>query len=170
MSAEVIIAGCALILTIYELHANRRHNRLSVVPHIVSSFHKDWNNDGLTATYDICNHGIGPARIKKFTLYIKGEVFTPPEKKEPIESLICTHVAGRLKYDIKKQAFPGRDYSILAGQSYRLCEIQFPNAKTADLDGMDEIWKGMDIRIEYESFYGVGYVFDTRQEQQESPA
>ncbi len=79
MNAEIISSGfamlialCALWLTIYEGRATRRHNRLSVMP--CCSIGLDVDVAKQTIFYNIENEGLGPAKINSIEFKIDGKV------------------------------------------------------------------------------------------------
>ncbi len=140
----------------------RHHNRLSVKPHLVKSHQVDWNNDGAVFTVDLCNHGIGPARIKNATLFLDGNRFSSP-KGNPVEELIHARIAGKIAgYTVRKCSWPSNNYSLVAGQVYRMLELFIPGAKKSDESVINDLFNGTDIRIEYESFYEEPDVLDSR--------
>lgn len=142
--------------------STKRHNILSVTPYLMTNNHTDRSNDGLTITVDLCNHGIGPAKIKTVTLFLDGKVFSSP-KGNPIEELVKARVAGKqIGYEVRKCACPKTGYCIIVGQVYRMLELFIPRGQKSDEAKLDEILNGTDLRIEYESFYGVSGAFDTR--------
>ncbi len=159
--ANSIIAGCALGLTASSAYATRRHNRLSVTPRISRSTHRDLRDEGMTVGYDLINVGLGPALITRVTLFISD---SPVESTgiDPIESWVRQHVGDRLKFRLKNQAFPGQRGAIRAGEKSRIAEIFFPDAKARFEKTIEAEIKVLAMRVEYESFYGDRYVFDTR--------
>jgi hypothetical protein len=157
---SLLIALCAILLTAYGLHATRRHNRLSVTPHLNGCSNILTTDEGLTFSYEIGNNGIGPARIKKFLLFQDGKLF-PKGNDDYVESLIREHLGDRLNYQIRHNFNFGKDASLKAGDTCRIVEIFFPGAKSQDKEKILKIFVGMDLRIEYESFYGQKFVFDT---------
>jgi hypothetical protein len=108
----------------------------------------------------IHNHGVGPARIKSFDFFLDGKPFT--SQLDPVEALIEAGLGGKVQYKILSQGCPGKDYCIIAGQTYRLAEIFIPGAKQADEPRLTKLFERMNYRIEYESLYRIGYTLDTR--------
>jgi hypothetical protein len=159
---SLVISICAVSLTAYGLYATRRHNRLSVTPHIVGCSNIVYNPNDIIYSYDLSNNGIGPARIKKFIL-LKDDKEFPKGKGDYVESLIHEHLRNRINYQIKNTSNFGTKSSMRAGTTQRIAEIVFPGKIKSDLEKIASIVKGMDMRIEYESFYGVPDYFDTRE-------
>ena len=65
----IIIALCALLLTIYQGGQTRLHNQLSVKPNLTSSFF--YNDKSVGYTLD--SRGLGPAIIKWVEVSVDGE-------------------------------------------------------------------------------------------------
>ena len=65
--ASGFIALLALFTTMYQSHLSRKHNRLSVKPHI--ALHSE--EDGNTFKIIIRNDGLGPAKIDTLEIYKK---------------------------------------------------------------------------------------------------
>ena len=163
MTTDTIIAGGALALSLYGIYATSRHNRLSVTPFIFGMRCKVTDHHGLTIAYDIFNHGTGPAKITGFILLTKDKPL-PEGKGDPIERWIRDHVGDKVKYQMKSHRNLGQNYSLMPGTSCRIIEAYFPGAKPSDLDQIEKTFDGLDIRIEYQSFYGLKFAFDTRTE------
>lgn len=81
MDASTVVAVCATVIavvslavSVYEVAATRRHNRLSVRPllELRTSFHP-----GRTAGLQLVNVGLGPAVITGSVLRLKGEPLGP---------------------------------------------------------------------------------------------
>jgi hypothetical protein len=81
MDASTVVAVCAtviavgsLVVSVYEVAATRRHNRLSVRPllELRTSFHP-----GRTAGLQLVNAGLGPAVVTGSVLRLKGEPLGP---------------------------------------------------------------------------------------------
>ena len=66
---SILIACCALGLTIYQIHSIRMHNYLSVKPYIKFGWTAGDSGDGIW----IKNVGLGTAVIEKFTIYFQGK-------------------------------------------------------------------------------------------------
>lgn len=164
MTASIFIAICALFLTLYGLWATRRHNRLSVTPHLCSVTNKLMTDAGLVFSFDISNNGIGPARIKKFVLFRNGQEFPKPENDitDYVDSLIREHLANRIKFQIKFTFNFGNDVSLKVGDTKCLTEIFFPDVKGEGQSAALKTLEGLDVLIEYESYYGQKFIFDTR--------
>ena len=158
--ANTIIAVCALVVAVYSIYATIRHNKLSVTPKLVRKTHRNRQDKGIVVTFDLSNHGLGPARIVGCDFFLKGKPFSA--RYDPVEALIKAGLEGKVSYQIVSQGFPGRDYCLLVGENFRVAEIFLPGAKQSDEERLNEIFGRMNFRVEYESLYGVRYFLDTR--------
>jgi hypothetical protein len=157
----LVISFCAILLTAYGLYATRRHNRLSVTPHLSGCTNKDFTDEGFLFSYGISNNGIGPAKIKKFILFRHGKVF-PKGKDDHVGALIREHLGDQMNYQIVHQFNFGKDVSMKAGDTRCIVKIFFPGAKQNDQENILKNLEGLEARIEYESFYGKKDFLDTR--------
>lgn len=164
ITASDVTSVCAILLSLYALVSTRRHNRLSVTPHLADYTNKLTTNEGLTLTYDISNNGIGPARIKSFVLFRDGKAFPKKGEGDYVESFVREHLGKKLNYEIAHNFNFGEDDSLKAGDTRRMVQIFFPRAKPEDREKILALFDGIGIRIEYESFYGQKFVFDRRKE------
>jgi hypothetical protein len=69
---SVVIAGCALVATIYTSYETWKNYRISVTPFASMSFYK--NNNG--AGWKLFFGGLGPSRIKSFRIMVDGKPTT----------------------------------------------------------------------------------------------
>ena len=111
-----IISACAICLTLYGLYATRRHYRLSMTPHITGCSNKNLTDQGFTLSYVVSNNGIGPARIKKFSLFHNGKIF-PKGNGDYVESLSGDGSGGPFKHSEMKRQNIDRKF---AGIIYQL--------------------------------------------------
>ena len=163
-NASNVIALCALGLTCYNLWATRRHNRLSVTPFLSGHTNKLMTDAGLTFSYEVTNSGIGPAKIKKFTLLRHGEEFPKTTDKfvEYTDTLIRAHLGNQLAYNINHAFTFGEKTCLKPGETRKVAEIFFPGVNQSNQEDVLAKIEGMDLVIRYESFYGQEFIFDTR--------
>lgn len=147
--ASTVIALCALALSIWQGYLSRKHNRISVRPHLTMWNHK-YHNDGLYAA-DIVNNGIGPAIIKCFSIKLDGKKIEGKET-EPMVKLLQTLLKG-FEYD-SRQSFLSPGYAMAANETRQLVKIRFKGEKKPSPIFIEESFKKADIYIEYESMYG----------------
>ena len=71
LKPEIIISLAAITLTIVTLFQTRRHNKLSVTPHLNTFL--DQNTPKECLSLYLMNNGIGPAKINNITVVINGK-------------------------------------------------------------------------------------------------
>lgn len=67
----VFVAACAFITTIWQAAITRKHNRMSVKPHLTT-----WTttiHEGRSYAVHLMNNGLGPALITKYEVLVDGE-------------------------------------------------------------------------------------------------
>lgn len=160
---SIVLSLCAISLTAYGAYATRRHNRLSVTPHLSSCTGNDLTDNGLLFSFEISNNGIGSAKIKDLVLFQHGEIF-PKGKTAYIEDLIKKHLGTSMEYQIVHQYNFGTSVSIRAGDTRCLVKVFFPGVNRDSQARVLNSLEGLDICIKYESFYGEKFTFDTRDE------
>jgi hypothetical protein len=108
MTTDTLIACSALGLSLYGVIASNRNNRLSVRPHLVAKRYFDWTDAGFVFSYDLSNHGFGPARLKKFILLLDGKPFSC-QNTNLVEEFFGARLKGKLEYQIPKFGHPNKD-------------------------------------------------------------
>jgi hypothetical protein len=156
--ANIIIAVCALVISVWSIYFTIRHHKLSVTPHLVTHQHTEFRDDGIVLSFEVSNHGIGPAKIEKFEIFLEGKPFAA--KSEPVEAVLKSSFVN-LPHRILFQAHL-KNYCLKAGQSYPLARVLLPGMKEFDKESITKKAKRIDFRIEYASFYKNRYVLDTR--------
>lgn len=129
------------------------------MPHLQWSFDHTWSNSGLEYGLSIQNHGLGPARILQVELFKNNEPFDT-KCSDPIKRILVATLGDTAPFHVRVSSFPKRNYSLKANAEYRLVKIEFPGM-TPELEEKINVPK-LDVRIEYESFYGDSRVLDTR--------
>lgn len=69
----MIVAVCAVVVSVWQVRISQEHNRLSVMPYL--NFFSGWQSDS-TWTLTLMNEGIGPAIVKSTTLTYKGKSYS----------------------------------------------------------------------------------------------
>ena len=98
----VIIAGAALFISLWQIYATRRHNRLSVTPKIVIGLSALEGEFGIY----IKNAGVGPAIIKKFSVCLNGKEIYPLLKKGEYDKIISNSFPLTLTFFPTLKSFP----------------------------------------------------------------
>ena len=147
----ILIAALALCAAIWNDHATRKHNRLSVKPHINIGKYilPDWSGIYLW------NIGLGPAMVKSFRVIIHGEVI-PGKSMEIWNAAIKTLGFGEVLGSATATGFQAGD-TIPNGGKIHLIEVNAanisPNEYKIKQDSVLKFLKDIKIEIEYTSMY-----------------
>lgn len=154
--ASSIIALCAILFSIWQGIQIRKHNIISFRPHLTTWTH----NEHVKGTYvvDILNNGLGPALIKKFTIKIDGNEING-EGTEPIDKALKILFSKELYYS--SYAYLGENYAMGAKDKCRFLIIQFYGEEIPSSDYVKSKIERADLVVNYESFYGERFTFNT---------
>mgnify|MGYP000754828852 CR=1 FL=1 len=142
--SSIVIAICALGLTIWQGWMTREHNRLSVQPAICSWAHQDENN----AHYWIQNKGHGTAKISSFDFYVKGKKATTEELRQVIRQRIKNYGDNEIHIGI----FESNSY-FEKGEKVDLIKITTTNNETKPVP-FEAILDDCQLIVKYRSLYG----------------
>ena len=151
--SSVIIALCALAFTILQSNQAQRYHKLSFKPHLTSWIHQ---HSGNVYTFEVVNHGLGPALIESFTLKIDNITMTG-EGIEPIEKglkILFPDTNYHADY-----AFMAKNYSMAAKERCPIVNIHFIDLKAPSKDVIDHKFNKAELTIEYKSVYEEKYSF-----------
>ncbi len=154
--SSAVIALCAVALTVWQACIARRHNKLSVRPHLTTWTHSDKTNH--VYAVDLLNNGIGPAFIKDFKLLVDGHAVVG-EGYEPIEKAL-TILFPQYQYS-SQQAFVGPGYSMAANETRQLVVVQFRGTNLPKPEEVDHAIKRVCLLINYSSIYEESFVLDS---------
>ena len=70
--SSILVSLLALVFTVYQGYETRRHNRLSLLPHIFINYYLNEAETGKTGV-EIVNDGVGPAVITNFRVFYDGK-------------------------------------------------------------------------------------------------
>jgi hypothetical protein len=137
--ATVIIALCAVFLTIYQIYATRKHNRLGVRPLLKIGWTTDENIDGVW----LKNLGLGPAIITNFSIKHKGKTTTTKDLADYLH----------------QKGFTSGMYVASKGSTITLNDLKWLIRSETALDSEEKIieyWnllEGIVFIVEYKCFY-----------------
>jgi len=154
--SSVIIATCALGVTIWHGIQTRRHNRLSVLPHLASWKHFEGSKNHYSV--ELSNNGVGPALIKTFKIEVDGKPIIG-EDSEPIEKALKI-LFPRLKYDAKHAAL-SKGYMMTAKEKIQIVDIIFFGDNVPKPEEVNHAIKRTRLAVSYESIHGESFKFDS---------
>lgn len=147
--ASGVIALLALATTLYQLHLFRKHNRLSVRPHL--STHTEEVNDIYKIT--IRNDGLGPATIDLFSIYEHNILL-----QETGDKLITRAFKHLSRCNITELEAINLPYVLPANQAINLVTLNFDSS----LDSIEDYLEGhLRLKVGYKSMYGEKFSFQT---------
>ncbi len=149
-----VIALCALAFTAYQAYVQRRHNVISVRPHITTFVNRNRNQNAGYLEFRIINNGLGPAFINSFQVYLSG---TPCDPNKAVSSLLQGR---RVNTSITTL---GDDYAMPSGEARTLLAVAFPCTSQEELDKMAERLDALDLELHYSSAYGEIFSYDSRE-------
>ncbi|MDD9893285.1 MAG: hypothetical protein OXT49_07255 [Gammaproteobacteria bacterium] len=158
MACAVFVSCCALATSIWQAYAARKHNRLSVTPHLTTWFN-EWYSDKKFELI-LMNNGVGPAKITSFKVYVDGVVL------EGVRSNILKQAVAKLfdGYNYSSaQSFLGRTYSMRVNESCELLNIEFHGDSPTEAQ-MEKIIRRLDIQIDYASMYEQSFKLSLHEE------
>lgn len=155
LSSEAIISSSALFLTLITLYQTRRHNRLSVTPHLNTFL--DNLPDG-RINLSLINNRIGPAKIKDITVFIDGE-----QHSGNLQDIAFDQIQRSLPTGIKVIHAKHLDthYAILNGERIILFSAQVLDESLTQNE-ITNYLKRIHFLIKYQSFYRRTFELDTR--------
>jgi hypothetical protein len=155
-----IIALCALGFTASQSYVTRRHNKLSLRPHLCS-FTERITGPVSRIKYSLVNNGLGPAVIDSYTVTLDGATLNTNSSAqfEPI----LANLLGR-----KPQSFSighlARDTSIRKDETRLLFEVCFPALTPTDVEGIEHRLSRVQAVVKYHSVYDEPLTFDSMAE------
>ncbi|MEM5506923.1 hypothetical protein WNY81_18970 [Shewanella frigidimarina] len=150
-SASEIIALSALGLAIWQGVATRRHNRLTVKPHL--DFSSEYR-DGEAFTLWLKNDGIGPAIVKDYEFFLDG-VLQPNEGSKFVTEALK-------KFSTPSVSFGGMalkpNSSLAASTKQQILHYTLGEYSKSLREDFESEFKRIEIVIKYESLYGESYI------------
>lgn len=138
---SLLVAICALVLTLYQIHATRKHNKLSVRPHIRFGWNAGTTGDGIW----IKNDGMGTAIVEKFEISKDGEIINLKQLEDELSN---RGLETRVQIISENSTIQDKDVKWLI----RTKEIlEFGDEQEV----FWEVLSGLEIKLTYMSFYNV---------------
>ncbi|MFE9476958.1 hypothetical protein ACFYOR_39140 [Streptomyces griseofuscus] len=139
----VVIAVASLIVSVYQTHAMREHNRHSVRP--ILQLHRGWPTGG-RAGIRLINSGLGPAVIVESTITVDDEVIGAWNK------LSADRVRDPLSIRPFAATFNHGEVIAIDHEQYLLSVASYDPQHHAEVK--DLINRRLTLEIRYESLYG----------------
>lgn len=156
--STAVIAMAAFILARTESRQNREHNRLSVQPCLVLS--SDFSNFPISISATLSNTGLGPAKIIDMKFIVAGKIveeFTDSKIRDLISERIRPLVTTRTETTILSSS-----YVMPSSEANTIILLQFPTKVSLSREELEKMLEDFDIIVDYESFYGEKFRYDSR--------
>jgi len=152
----VIVACCSLFFTMFQSSQVRKHNRLSVLPHITTF--AEMAPKKKEYEVQLLNNGLGPARIKKFKYFFREtEIENKQGLEDQLRKLFPNTTSEVLTCDL------AIDYMMPAKEKIVLMKIKFLDGDIPSEEEIDKRLNMFSLSIEYSSIYGQKFKFaDTK--------
>lgn len=154
-----LIALCALFFTLYQTLATRKHNRLSVKPHLCFFTYKTFKDNETVIKATLHNNGLGPALIKTFQFYLDQEAFDVKDEDDFELQLNKVLESNEYKMDFSRL---GEKYAMKAGEERDIVTIQTPITDKEIIKKWLKALERLDLEINFESMYGDKNSYDSR--------
>ncbi|MCA0902218.1 hypothetical protein [Microbulbifer agarilyticus] len=157
--SSALIALVALGLAIYEGRSNRQHNRLSLKPSLVME--TSTTNSPPTISATIVNAGLGPAVIQNIQFFHHGTELVGDleyELREAISKILEKFMVESTSVSIMNPGYVSR-----ASSENNIVMIKVLPQEPTCIDNLKELLNVIDVRIEYQSFYGEPDEYDSRE-------
>lgn len=149
----VVVAALAMFIATWNAYIQRKHARLSVTPHIDLTY-GETTKDPLGLF--MVNNGLGPARIKEFSVLVGGESVKP--------NYLGIWSAVFHKFN---QTSPSEANDVTAGQMLRagdmllLVKVDHVGESVEEfvekIGEFQSVLRQIEVRVSYESLYDVQY-------------
>jgi len=150
-NAAEIIAVCALVFTAYQAGLARKHNRLSVKPHLTTFGNREELNGVKSIGATIQNNGLGPAVIQSFQFELLGQLreFRSSEEAHSVFETIIDNPKVSLSIST---LCPG--HVISNSEKLLIFSAVFPLSEEGSINDFESMLDAMAIKVKYQSIYG----------------
>lgn len=158
-TASVIIALCALIFTLWHAHQVRKHNRISVTPHLATWTHTDQDNHSVVV--ELMNNGIGPAMINFVELRVDDKPVVGEETE--LVSKALKILFPNYEYT-SHQSYFSDGYVMAEKEKRPFVAVKFFGERVPTAEEVSHAMKRSRLIIEYQSMYGRCFCLDSGEE------
>jgi hypothetical protein len=156
--AAVFIAACAFVVTLWQAHVARTHNKLSVRPLLVWNRDRSITDAGVEDTFTVRNCGVGPAIIKQRFFLVNGLTYQAPKGSgDEVEALVHAMFGEPLPCQLKQHGLPGVGTAIPSGEELVIAKLFFRNYRSETVDATIKALPKIAFHINYESLYRESY-------------
>lgn len=153
-ASSALVACLALGLTIWQGSLTRRHNRLSVRPHLVV----ETSSDDFEYEVRLTNNGLGPAVIKRIDVTVDGNPILE-DKMHKFELLLRRLFKNFAFLDETTEL--SNNYVMAENECVKIMNLKFNGTKKPAPSWIKAQLNTVNLIIEYESFYKESLKLDT---------
>lgn len=162
--AALFVSICALLLTINQAVMTRKHNRLTVRPHLTSFTdnvpHPSFGGISLIKM-SLSNNGIGPAVVKSFQPMLDG-VPLDPENFDELLSIAKRELPVSLLDQGCRFSLFRKGYVMAKDESMSVAEIAYAPTIHDDPKALEAALQRFHLKVDYESIYEEKFSYDSR--------
>jgi hypothetical protein len=158
-NAAIIVALCAFGVAVYQAYATRRHNRLSVRPHLVVFTERHNDNGKGKFAVTLRNSGLGPAIIRSYGALLHDEPLSTRDGM--VIKNTVSKVIGRDAPHVGFHRLVKGD-SVAKDQEMTLLSIAFACPTPPEYQAVMKSLDRLSAAIEYQSIYGEKFKYDSR--------
>jgi len=163
--SALLISICALFLTISQAKATRKHNRLTVRPHLATYTDNSASPEhaGIRIIeVRITNSGLGPAIIKTFELLLDG---VPIKADEPDDlfPVVAKIIPARLMDDVSHIMVLRPGHVMAKDEVVTIAHLEIVPTIHDDPAALKQALDRFHIRVSYESGYEESFTYDSRE-------
>lgn len=163
-TASLVVAALAFGIAVWQLRLSRKHNSLSVKPHLTWNMSTMQNVASLNVTYSLSNNGIGPAFVRECYFSLDGNHFKSPDPSQSeIDSLVKQLLPEGWNCTVVAQGLPGINSAIVAGKDMIIAELAVGNDALTDPQKLNQLLDRVSFSVVYEDLYGKQDVFKSEQ-------
>lgn len=160
-NAALVISVCAVVLTLASASATRKHNRLSVRPHMATFTTRGPDKDD-SSVYVVAvtlrNCGLGPAIIRKFEVLLDGVpvAVEKPDDLFPIfdETIKAEKVVSKCNFAVLHPDHAMAKDEVVPVATVAIRPPFYPE--------MEDDLQRFHLRVTFESMYGESFCYDSR--------
>ena len=150
-TSATVIALAALVVTLWQGIVIRKHNRLSVTPHI--RIDRTYNPNNSETNYTLKNCGVGPGILTTLQLAIDGKIF--PEQGDLMYKGVLKILD--IDYDESLLWLPIQGDAISAGEELKVLGLFCGGKLKTKKDSILKALPRLGFVLKYKSIYGDNY-------------
>lgn len=160
--AAILVSACALFLTIYQAMAARKHNRITVRPHLTTFIDKHSSPDSRRVDVTLSNNGLGPAVIKSFEPLFNGSPTGATDSKS-LEHFVADNLGLQIHPSPSYFSFLNPGYIMAADSEMKIASFAVVMSLSMKDEAIQSALSQFEIRITYQSLYEEDFVYDSRE-------